>query len=102
MTGFDLPKNFQEDPDAILRRVRSRLVPPQQTLLITDPAFVRSLPLSNGIMANKTIREFSAPSAANVAPGRTIIDGDANCKLKLMLVTMVQAQDHDRNHQPWL
>jgi len=42
-------------------------------------------------MANKTIREFSASSAANVAPGRTIINGDANFKLKLMLVTMVQA-----------
>ena len=42
-------------------------------------------------MANKTIREFSVPSAANVATGPNVINQDANFKLKPTLITMVQA-----------
>ncbi|MDN3212562.1 retrotransposon gag domain-containing protein, partial [Haemophilus sp. SZY H51] len=42
-------------------------------------------------MANKTIREFSAPSAANVATGPAVIDANLNFELKPALITMVQA-----------
>lgn len=42
-------------------------------------------------MANKTIREFSAPSIANVATSPTIFNGDVDFELKLVLIMMVQA-----------
>jgi hypothetical protein len=42
-------------------------------------------------MANSTIREFSAPSAANVAIGPDIINADTHFELKPALITMVQA-----------
>ena len=42
-------------------------------------------------MANRTIHEFSTPSAANVATGPDIINADTHFELKLTLITMVQA-----------
>ena len=42
-------------------------------------------------MAEKTLRDFSAPSAANVAPGPNIDIGDVNFELKYSLINMVQA-----------
>ena len=42
-------------------------------------------------MANKTIREFPTPSAANVATGPNVINADTHFELKPALITMVQA-----------
>jgi len=42
-------------------------------------------------MADKSIRDFSTPSVANVATGPNVIYGDANFELKPALITMVQA-----------
>jgi hypothetical protein len=42
-------------------------------------------------MADKSFCDFSAPSAANVATGPNVINGDTNFELKLALITMVQA-----------
>ena len=42
-------------------------------------------------MANKTIHEFSSPSAANVATGPDVINADTHFELKPALITMVQA-----------
>jgi hypothetical protein len=42
-------------------------------------------------MADKSIRDFSAPSAANVATRPNVINGDANFELKPTLIMMVQA-----------
>ena len=41
-------------------------------------------------MAEKTLREFSVPSAANVATGPNIDVGDVNFELKSSLINMVQ------------
>ena len=41
------------------------------------------------IMGDKSIRNFSAPLAANVATGPNIINGDANFELKPALIMMV-------------
>ena len=43
------------------------------------------------VMANRTIREFFAPSAANVATGPDVINADTHFELKPALITMVQA-----------
>jgi hypothetical protein len=42
-------------------------------------------------MGDKSIHDFSTPSAANVATGPNVINGDANFELKPALITMVQA-----------
>ena len=42
-------------------------------------------------MANRTIHDFFAPSAANVATGPDIINADTHFELKPTLITMVQA-----------
>ena len=42
-------------------------------------------------MGDKSIRDFSAPSTANVATGPNVINGDTNFELKPTLIMMVQA-----------
>jgi hypothetical protein len=42
-------------------------------------------------MGDKSIRDFSTRSAANVATGPNVINGDANFELKPALIMMVQA-----------
>jgi hypothetical protein len=42
-------------------------------------------------MAERTIREFSAPSNTNIPTGPTTMVGDGKFKLKLVLINMVQA-----------
>ena len=42
-------------------------------------------------MAEKSLRDFSVPSAANVAIGPNVDVGDVNFELKSSLINMVQA-----------
>jgi hypothetical protein len=42
-------------------------------------------------MAEKTLRDFSIPSAANVVAGHNVDAGDVNFELKSSLINMVQA-----------
>ena len=42
-------------------------------------------------MAEKTLRDFSVPSATNVATGPNVDVGDMNFGLKSSLINMVQA-----------
>ena len=59
--------------------------------------------LISELMAEKTLRDFSVPSAANMATGPNVDVGDVNFKLKSSLINMVQAipfcgKPNDRNH----
>ena len=47
-------------------------------------------------MAEKTLRDFSIPSAANVATGPNVDVGDVNFELKSSLINMVQASPFSR------
>jgi hypothetical protein len=67
MTGFDLPSNFNNNPESLVRIVRPRDIIPQKFLSTqetntVDPVGSTSL----APMAERTIREFSAPSNTNV------------------------------------
>jgi hypothetical protein len=42
-------------------------------------------------MAQKTLREFSAPSTKNICVGPTLDTNDRECELKPSLINMVQA-----------
>jgi hypothetical protein len=42
-------------------------------------------------MANKSLREYSAPTSDNIRTGPTVVVGDAAFELKLALINMVQS-----------
>ena len=70
MGGFQVPPNFVEDPEQLLRRTRRRQVSPQGFILVTELLVEGSpAPVVEAVMAQKTIAEFSSPSADFVAMG---------------------------------
>ena len=88
MTGFDLPQNFYSDPEALLRRTRARLVSPRRSLSEAEP--VIQAPSASQAMAQKTLRDYSAPSANQVPTGPEVNTGGENFEIKTSLITMVQ------------
>ena len=87
MTGFALPENFNPNPEALLRKSRSRTSHP--AIPTAEP--VTSSPVVPDAMAGKTLREFSVPQVANVPTGPAVNVGDKNFELRSGLITMVQA-----------
>jgi hypothetical protein len=87
MTGFSLPTNFVENPEKLVRRVRPHVIPPQIVLSATEP--VVQAPSAPKPMAEKTLRDFSIPSATNVATGPNINIRVVNFGLKSSLINMV-------------
>ena len=88
MSGFSLLTNFIENPEKLMRRVRPRVVPPPISQSTSEPAFQAP---STELMAEKTLRDFSVPSAGNVATGPNVDVGDVNFELNSSLINMVQA-----------
>ena len=89
MTGFELPNNFIENPEILLRRVRPRVVPPQVSLPAVKP--VSLAPSTSNSMAEKTLHEFSTPSAANVPVGPTVATGNRSFEIMTGHISMVHA-----------
>ena len=90
MTSFSLPTNFVENPEKLVRRVRPRVIPPPLSQTTSEPASQAPSTITEP-MAEKTLRDFSVPSAANVATGPNVDIGDVNFELKSSLINMVQA-----------
>ena len=96
MTGFNLPSNFDPNPERIGRIVRRRVVPPQISLSLESDSSSESSESSyssappSPIMAAKTLREFSAPSSSSF-PGLDNAQATDAFELKTGLVNMVQA-----------
>ena len=89
MTGFDLPSNFNPNPERIGRIVRRRVVPPQKRL--TLPISLPSTSVASS-MAQKSLRQFSAPSSSHIPSGLNQDQaGNDGFELKTGLVKMVQA-----------
>ena len=90
MIGFDLPTNYIEDPEALIKRTRAKL---KKVLALKseDNHIRRSLTPEFEAMANKTLREFSAPTIANIHTGPTVNVGGNGFELKPALINMVQA-----------
>ena len=90
MIGFDLPTNNVDDPEALLKRTKAKL---NKFLALEseDNQIRQSLTPKFEAMANKTLREFSAPTTANIRTGTTVNVGDNGFKLKPALINMVQA-----------
>ena len=89
MTGFSLPENYTENPEKLVRRSWPGVVPPPATLSVQKPS--SEAPTIPEAMAEKTLREFSVPSTANVATGPNVNVGNMNFELKSSLINMVRA-----------
>jgi hypothetical protein len=98
MTRFDLPENFIEDPEALIRRTRAKLkkvrVSSSQLKAPSESedhqSVFQSLTLEFEAMANKSLREFSTLTTDNIRAGPTE-DIDRPFELKPVLINMVQA-----------
>jgi hypothetical protein len=61
MTGFDLPPNFTEDPESLMRKTLILFYSHPCTHSEVNPASY--VPSTSTSMAEKTLRDYSAPSA---------------------------------------
>ena len=90
MTGFDLPTNYVEDPEALIRRTKAKLKK-VSALDLEDNQKRRSLALEFEAMADRTLCEFSAPTTTNIRTRPNVNVGDDEFELKPALINMVQA-----------
>ena len=90
MTGFDLPTNYVEDLEVLIRRTRAKL---KKVLALRseDNHIRRSLTPEFESMANRILHEFFALIMANICTGPIVNVGDNGFELKLALINMVQA-----------
>ena len=72
MTGFSLPENYTDNLERLMRRAQPCVVPPLTILPTQEPS--SETPLVLVAMAEKTLREFSVPSTANVAIGPNVAE----------------------------
>jgi hypothetical protein len=87
MSGFDLPNNYIDNPEALLRKNRSRTTS-SATPSAVEP--VTPVPFTTSLMA-KSLRDYSTPAIANVPVGSAVNTGTGNFELCTSLITMVQA-----------
>jgi hypothetical protein len=90
MKSFDLLKNYLDDSEVLLRNTRVKL---KKVLMVVleDSQIRRSLTPEFEAIANKSLREFSAPTTANIRTRPEVNVGDNGFELKPTLITMVQA-----------
>ena len=90
MTSFDLSTNYVEDPEALIRRTRAKLMK-VLALKSKDNHIRRSLTPEFEAMANRTLHDFSAPTTANIRTGPTVNVGDNRFELNPALINIMQA-----------
>jgi hypothetical protein len=90
MIGFNLLTNYVEDPEALIRRTKAKLKK-VSTLDSEDSQTRRSLTPEFEDMADKTLREFSAPTTANIRTRPKTNVGENSFEIKPALINMVQA-----------
>ena len=86
MTGYNLPKNYTDNPEALLRKSRSHTASSSTTPLASEP--VTPAPSAPSLLA-KSLCDYSTPAIANVPIGPTINLGTRNFELWTGLITMV-------------
>jgi len=96
MNRRHLPGNFVDNPEALFRKTRAKLKKKLTLQHETSSnqedhrSFIRNLSSEFEVMANKSIREFSAPTTDNIRTGPAA-EIDGNFELKPGLINMVQA-----------
>jgi hypothetical protein len=84
----NLLENFVSDPEKILRETRSNLRSPDSR---PTTSTARNLTPTFEVMANKSLREYSAPTPDNICTGLIVVVGNVAFELKPALINMVQA-----------
>ena len=82
--------NYVDDTEALLKRTKAKLKK-VSALESEENQTRRSLTLVLEAMADKTLREFSAPTMTNIHTRPTINVRDNGFELKPALINMVQA-----------
>jgi hypothetical protein len=95
MIGFNPPTNFIDDPEALLKRTKAKLKR-LSALELEDNRIRQSLTPKFEAMANKSLREFSSPTTANIRTGPEVNVGENRFELKPALINMVQASQFSR------
>jgi hypothetical protein len=85
MIDFVLPKNYTENPEALLRKNRSYTT---SSSTPSSSEAVNLAPSTTTSMA-KSLREYSIPAIANMLVGPTVNMGNGNFELRSGLITMV-------------
>ena len=88
MSGFDLPNNYTDNLEVLLRKNRSRTTSSSATPPASEP--VTPAPSATTAMA-KTLRDYSTPAVANMPVGPAVNTGARNFELRTGVITMVQA-----------
>ena len=86
MSGFDLPNNYTNNLEALLRKNRSRTASSSATSPTVEP--VTPVPSATIAMA-KSLHDYSNPDVANVPVGPVVNTGTGNFELRTGLITMV-------------
>jgi hypothetical protein len=95
MIGFNPPTNFIDDPKVLLKRTKAEL----KRVLALESEDIRiswSLTPEFKAIANKSLCEFSTPTAANIRTGSEVNVIDNGFELKPALINMVQASQFSR------
>ena len=97
MTGFDLPTNYVEDPEALIRRTRAKLK--KVSALESEDNHIRQIltPVFEA-MADKTLHEFAALTTANICTGPTVNVGDNGFELKPALINRCKRANFVERH----
>jgi hypothetical protein len=99
MKKFDLPNNYLDNPEALFKETRAKLRKTQPSSSLSqleswldseNRTFVQNLTPAFEAMANKSLREFSAPTTDNIHT-RPAADIDKSFELKPVVINMVQA-----------
>jgi hypothetical protein len=88
--GYDFPENYTNNLEAILKKTRAKLKKVSIENSEVSQA-KRNLAPEFEVMANKTVREFSAPITENIRTRPQVNVGEDGFELKPALITMVQA-----------
>jgi hypothetical protein len=84
----NLLENFVDDPEAFLKKIRAKLKM-VLALELEDHQIRRSLTPKFDAMAQKSLRELSTPTIANIRTRPEVNVGDNGFDLKSALITMV-------------
>jgi hypothetical protein len=97
MIGFNLSTYFIDDPEALLKRTKAKLKR-VSALESEDNRIRRSLTPEFEAMANKSLREFFAPTTANIRTRPEVNVGENGFELKPTLGRHMKMQVHYSNN----
>ena len=86
MSGFDLPDNYTENLEALLRKSQSCTASSSTYPPASEP--VTPAPSATTDMA-KALHDYSTPIVANMPIGPAVNTGARNFELRTVLITMV-------------